>query len=54
MDDLLPVAEYQIDRGRAYELDRVDTGRATSSCTTSKACSTRRTRAALTSARSSR
>ena len=29
MDDLLPVAEYQIDRGRAYELDRVDTGRAT-------------------------
>ena len=29
MDDLLPVAEYSIDRGRTYELDRVDAGRAT-------------------------
>ena len=28
MDDVIRVAEYQIDRGRSYELDRVDTGRA--------------------------
>ena len=29
MDDLLRVAEYTIDRGRTFELDRCDTGRAT-------------------------
>ena len=29
MDDLIRVAEFSIDRGRAYELDKVDTGRAT-------------------------
>ena len=29
MDDLLRIAEYTIDRGRTFELDRCDTGRAT-------------------------
>jgi hypothetical protein len=29
MDDELRIAEYSIDRGRSFELDRVDTGRAT-------------------------
>jgi hypothetical protein len=29
MDDIVRVASYTIDRGRAYELDRVDAGRAT-------------------------
>lgn len=29
MDDVVKVASYTIDRGRTYELDRVDTGRAT-------------------------
>ena len=29
MDDELRISEYSIDRGRSFELDRVDTGRAT-------------------------
>ena len=32
MDDLIRIAEFSIERGRAYELDKVDTGRATITC----------------------